>query len=216
MDWILHTIQDPKDYYMAASPYVNGVGVDFDNSTTTTIFQCKWQYYNFTPSLPPSLPYLPYSNDTSVAINLSFSIKSLNSKSHPTSVPINVSTILVSTVSINTFSCTRNSTCEGPNGTSLATSMNNISFDNPPINILEAYYYRIPGVFGRGFLSFPPLEFNYTADYLPLELEIPKKVTQVKVLKYNSSVEMVLQGTNLVAGIDHPLHLHGYNFYVVG
>ncbi|CAI9763918.1 unnamed protein product [Fraxinus pennsylvanica] len=27
---------------------------------------------------------------------------------------------------------------------------------------------------------------------------------------------MILQGTNLVAGIDHPMHLHGYSFYVVG
>ena len=29
-------------------------------------------------------------------------------------------------------------------------------------------------------------------------------------------VEIVFQGTNLVAGTDHPMHLHGYSFYVVG
>ncbi|KAI8016754.1 Laccase-14 [Camellia lanceoleosa] len=49
-----------------------------------------------------------------------------------------------------------------------------------------------------------------------MELEIPKKTRQVKILKYNSTVEVVFQGTNLVAGIDHPIHLHGHSFYVVG
>ncbi|KAL2467973.1 Laccase-14 [Forsythia ovata] len=198
MDCILHANQEPNHYYMAARAYVSGVGVDFDNTTTTAILQYKGHNFNY-------------------RINFSFSVKSLNSKYHPASVPLDVSTRLVSTVSINTFPCTRrNSTCEGPNGTRLAASMNNISFVNPSIDILETYYYRISGVYGRGFPSFPPLEFNYTADFLPLELEIPKKGTQVKVLKYNSSVEMVLQGTNLVAGIDHPMHLHGFSFYVVG
>lgn len=35
-------------------------------------------------------------------------------------------------------------------------------------------------------------------------------------MEFNSTVELVFQGTNLVAGIDHPMHLHGYSFYVVG
>ena len=41
--------------------------------------------------------------------------------------------------------------------------------------------------------------------------------TKVKVLNYNESVEIIVQGTNLQGqGEDHPLHLHGYTFYVVG
>lgn len=36
------------------------------------------------------------------------------------------------------------------------------------------------------------------------------------MLEYNSTVELVYQGTNLVEGENHPLHLHGYSFYVVG
>lgn len=38
----------------------------------------------------------------------------------------------------------------------------------------------------------------------------------MKVLEYNSTVELVLQGTNLAAGTNHPMHIHGYSFYVVG
>lgn len=36
------------------------------------------------------------------------------------------------------------------------------------------------------------------------------------MLEYSSTVEIVFQGTNLVAGSDHPVHLHGFSFYVVG
>ena len=39
----------------------------------------------------------------------------------------------------------------------------------------------------------------------------------MKVLNYNEEVEIVFQGTNLLDGSAiHPMHLHGYGFYVVG
>ena len=128
-----------------------------------------------------------------------------------------MSTKIVSTISINTFPCPENRSCEGPNGTRLAASMNNISFVQPLlVDVLEAYYYHVNGVLKNDFPKFPPLLFDFTADYLPLELEIPKRGTKAKVLHYGSTVEIVFQGTNLVAGIDHPMHLHGYSFFVVG
>ncbi|RVX06984.1 Laccase-14 [Vitis vinifera] len=40
--------------------------------------------------------------------------------------------------------------------------------------------------------------------------------TEVRVLEYNSTVEIVFQGSNVVAGTYHPMHLHGHSFYVVG
>uniref|UniRef100_A0A2N9J4G6 Laccase n=1 Tax=Fagus sylvatica TaxID=28930 RepID=A0A2N9J4G6_FAGSY len=104
----------------------------------------------------------------------------------------------------------------GPNGSRLATSVNNISFVNPSIDILQAYYYHVNGVFGTRFPDFPPLLFNFTAEDLPLYLETPKHGTKVKILDYNTNVELVFQGTSLVGGNDHPMHLHGFSFYVVG
>ncbi|PIM97572.1 Multicopper oxidase [Handroanthus impetiginosus] len=191
----------PKQYYIAARPYVSGPEANFDNTTTTAILQ-----YNGIHISHSSLdfPYLPNYNDTSAAVNFCFSLKSLNSQSHPIQVPLEINIRIISTVSINTFPCPPNQTCDGPNGTRLASSMNNISFVNPQIDILEAYFYQIPAVFGEHFPSFPPLVFNYTADVIPLELQ------------YNTNVEIVLQGTNIGSGIDHPMHLHGYSFYVVG
>nr|GEV37111.1 laccase-15-like [Tanacetum cinerariifolium] len=104
----------------------------------------------------------------------------------------------------------------GPNGTSLAASMNNMSFESPRIDILEAYYNHINGVYGTQFPSEPPLYYNFTSTDLPLFLLTPKRATEVRMLEYNSTVEMVFQGTELVSALDHPMHLHGFNFYVVG
>ncbi|OIT30362.1 laccase-14 [Nicotiana attenuata] len=217
-DCILEANQKPGRYYMAARAYSSGVNVNFDNTTTTAIVEYKGNYDEYSP--PPPLPYLPCYNDTLAAVDFSASLRSLASKDHPVSVPIEVKDRLISTVSVNAYPCpinSTNSTCQGPNGTRLAASMNNISFVNPSIDILEAYYYHIKGVlFGDKFPKFPPYVFNYTADVLPLKLEIPKSGTHVVMLKYNTTVELVFQGTNLVAGIDHPMHLHGFNFYTVG
>uniref|UniRef100_A0ACD5WIJ2 Uncharacterized protein n=1 Tax=Avena sativa TaxID=4498 RepID=A0ACD5WIJ2_AVESA len=38
----------------------------------------------------------------------------------------------------------------------------------------------------------------------------------VKVLAYGTAVEVVLQGTTILGGDSHPIHLHGFSFYVVG
>ncbi|XP_073284735.1 laccase-15-like [Primulina huaijiensis] len=215
MDCLLRADQREHDrYYMAARPYVNGVGVSFDNTTTTGIIRYRGRHGPSTTM--PFLPYLPYYNDTSAAVNFTYSLRSLNSESHPALVPLNITKRLISTISVNAFPCSPNQTCAGPNGTRLGASMNNVSFVSPWFDILEAYYYGIRGVFGKRFPSHPPFVFNYTADFLPLELEIAKRGTQAKVLEYKSLVELVLQGTNLVAGIDHPMHLHGFSFYVVG
>jgi laccase len=86
----------------------------------------------------------------------------------------------------------------------------------PRTAILQAYYQRIRGVYGTDFPSNPPFVFNYTQEFVPRDLWRPENGTDVYVLDYNSTVEIVFQGTSMVGGIDHPMHLHGYSFYVVG
>ncbi|KAA8537992.1 hypothetical protein F0562_027428 [Nyssa sinensis] len=214
MDVLLQGNQPPDHYYMAAKAYVSTVGVPYDNTSTTAIVQYKGKY---TPSSPPPLPHLPPYNDTNASATFTGSLRSLASIDHPSTVPLNMTTKLIFTVSVNTVPCANNNSCAGPNGTRLAASVNNISFYAPSnIDIREAYYKHINGVYGDKFPNIPPLIFNFTADYLPLVLEIPQRGTEVKVLEYNSAVELVLQGTNFVEGADHPMHLHGYSFYVVG
>ncbi|EPS57572.1 hypothetical protein M569_17245, partial [Genlisea aurea] len=215
LDCLLHADQSPASYYMATAPYVSGNRVGFDNTTATGIID----YSEEKPSSPAGLPLFPAYNDTAAATNFSYSLRSLNSPEHPITVPQRIRKRIVSTISINLQPCDRidpNRTCQAPNATRFAASMNNVSFSNPRIDILEAYFYRVPGVFKSNFPDAPPFPFDYTADVLPLDLEAASNRTAVKYVKYNASLEVVLQGTNLVAGIDHPMHLHGYSFYVVG
>ncbi|VAI76882.1 unnamed protein product [Triticum turgidum subsp. durum] len=62
----------------------------------------------------------------------------------------------------------------------------------------------------------PLSPFNFTADDLPPELALTARGTRVKVLEYGAVLEVVLQGTTILGGDSHPMHLHGFSFYMVG
>lgn len=217
IDFLLEANQSPYfQYYIATKAYnTDPSSSSSDNTTATAIIQYQ-PTSNSVPIFPNNL--LPnYYNSSTVLTNFTSSLRSLASQRHPVNVPLKVNTHLFFTVSLNTFPCTnKNSTCDGPDGRRLAASVNNISFASRDISVLEAYYYNIKGIYGDKFPSYPPMYFNFTGDDLPVELQMANRNTTVKVLEYNSTVELVLQGTNLVAGTEHPMHLHGHNFYVVG
>ncbi|WRX30223.1 Multicopper oxidase [Theobroma cacao] len=195
LDALLYANQKLDRYYMAAKAHSSNIHIPFDNTTTTVIVQYRGQY---NPTLFPFLPSLPFYNDTN----------SLTDRNHPIDVPLDIKTQIIIIVFVNTLPCPVNNSCAGSNGTSFDASMNNISFIDPSILANEVY--------GDHFPSMPPFIFNFTAKYLPLNLDIPKRATEVMFLDYNSIKEIVLQGTNLISRIDHPFHLHGYNFYIVG
>ncbi|KAK1406802.1 hypothetical protein QVD17_38410 [Tagetes erecta] len=196
-------------YYMAARAYSSATNIAFDNTTTTAILQYADHPVTTTSPLVPSLPCY---NDTTAAFDFVGRLRSLD----PVLFSLNTfDTQIYSTVSLNTLPC-QNRSCAGPNGTRLAASMNNISFVSPQSDILEAYYDHIKGVFGTRFPRVPPLFYNFTGSNLPLILRTPKRATEVRVIEYGSIVEVVFQGTALVVGLDHPMHLHGFNFYILG
>lgn len=214
MDLLLKANQSPRSlYYMAARAFSYQTVTSFDNTTTTAIIQYKSHYTNW--STNPLLPILPFYNDTEAASKFTSSIRSLASMHWPINVPKRFDQRMVITVSVNELECQRGS-CEGPNGTRLSASLNNISFANPSVSILEAYYKGINGVFGTNFPSRPLYYFNFTAEYQPPKLLKPRLGTVVRILEYGATVEMVFQGTSLVRAESHPMHLHGYSFYVVG
>ncbi|CAI9116404.1 OLC1v1017542C1 [Oldenlandia corymbosa var. corymbosa] len=210
-DVLLEANQKPDHYYMAAKAYNSAPRVKVDNTTTTGIIEYKGNCY--TPSSPPIFPNLPLINDTNASTSFFASLRSLAEK---VDVPIHIDTKLFFTISINALPCEANNTCTGPGGQRFSASVSNISFVLPQIDILEAYYCCIRGVYNDQFPSFPPLRFNYTGTNLSSTLLLPTRATKVRVLEYNSNVEIVFQGTNLVTEFDHPMHLHGHSFYVVG
>ncbi|CAI9763919.1 unnamed protein product [Fraxinus pennsylvanica] len=210
IDFLLKANQKPSHYYMAAHVY--RTAADYDNTTTTAIIEYKGNYTS--PSLP-LFPSLPMINDTNASVSFTGRLRSLGNKDYPVDVPKNVTNMYFFTFSINAVPCFNNS-CDGPLNQRLLASVNNITFVQPSIAILQAYYRRIRNVFGDDFPSDPPFTYNYTADNVPQALWTPRNGTEVRVLEYNSTVEIVFQGTNTVGGIDHPIHLHGQSYYVVG
>ncbi|GAA0171152.1 oxidase [Lithospermum erythrorhizon] len=212
MDFLLFANQNPDHYCMASKPYQSLLQIQFDNTTTTAVVEYVG---NYTASSPPLIPRLPVVNDTMAVFNYTSSLRSLASKDHPVDVPKNVTKNLFFTLAINSLPCP-DSSCDGPNGSRFAASVSNLSWVEPQISILQAYYNNIAGVYNASFPRFPELFFNFTSQFVPIEFQLPRQTTEVKVLEYNSSVELILQGTNVVGGIDHPMHLHGHSFYVVG
>jgi laccase len=96
-----------------------------------------------------------------------------------------------------------------------AGSMNNASFVLPAtISLLEAHFRNVTGVYTRDFPDRPLLEFNYSRPPRNMDVTTTKS-TKVKTVRYNATVEMVLQNTALVARESHPMHLHGHNFFVL-
>jgi len=211
MDVLVKATQPSGTYFMAARSYSSAFGAGFDNTTTTAIFQ----YYPSHHS-KPILPILPPHNATAAATEFTKKLRSLGAKSNPIGLPLQIDTHLMFTISVNLLNCTKGTLCTGPLGKRFAASMNNISFVTPTIDLLRAYYFGIKGALEEDFPRNPPFRFNYTGENLPANLLTPEFGTKVLVLEYGARVEVVLQGTSILASDNHPIHLHGYSFYVVG
>ncbi|RVW33764.1 Laccase-17 [Vitis vinifera] len=211
----------PKaNFFMYARPYATGQGT-FDNSTVAGILEYElsnFSHFNSTSTknLPFFKPALPPFNDTSFASNFSRKIRSLASAQFPAKVPQKVERRFFFTVGLGTNPCPRNQTCQGPNNrTKFSASINNVSFVLPTTAILQAYFFgQSNGVYTTDFPNNPITPFNYTGN--PLNNTMVSNGTKAVVLPYNTSVELVMQDTSILGAESHPLHLHGFNFFVVG
>jgi laccase len=203
-------------FLMAARPYATGLGT-FDNSTVAGIleYELPSNYYSSTKKFPLFKPTLPALNDTSFAANYTSKLRSLATAQFPANVPQSVDKRFFFTVGLGTNPCPKNQTCQGPNGTKFAASINNISFPLPATALLQAHFYgQSNGVYTADFPSNPQNPFNYTGT--PPNNTRVSNGTKVITLPFGASVELVLQDTSILGAESHPLHLHGFNFFVVG
>ncbi|XP_030506013.2 laccase-17 isoform X1 [Cannabis sativa] len=200
-------------FLMLARPYVTGQGT-FDNSTVAGILEYETPLpMNKLQLLKPILPAL---NDTSFATKFSNKLRSLANSQFPANVPQKVDKHFFFTVGLGTSPCNSNKTCQGPNGTMFAASINNVSFVLPNNSaLLQAHFSgQSKGVYSPYFPSSPIIPFNYTGN--PPNNTMVGNGTKLVVLPFNTSVEVVLQDTSILGAESHPLHLHGFNFFVVG
>jgi laccase len=76
---------------------------------------------------------------------------------------------------------------------------------------------NISGIYTTDFSDEPPYYFNFTSDDTEDDSGVTKQGTKVKVLNYHEAIEILFQDTNLLGGgANHPMHFHGYSFFVVG
>ncbi|KAL4291033.1 hypothetical protein GQ457_14G026400 [Hibiscus cannabinus] len=216
-DVLIKGDQPPARYYMAARAYQSARNAAFDNTTTTAILEYKSAPCPAKKGInapKPIMPPLPAYNDTNTVTAFSQSFRSLRKAEVPTEIDEN----LFFTVGLGLNNCPPNfpsSRCQGPNGTRFTASMNNVSFVFPQtISLLQAHQQGIPGVFTTDFPGTPPLQFDYTGN-VSRSLYQPVPGTKLYKLKYGSRVQIVLQGTSIVTPENHPIHLHGYDFYFV-
>lgn len=204
-------------FLMSARPYATGPGA-FDNTTTTGILEYEnpsvSNSKNKTKKLPLLKPSLPVFNDTTYATKFIKKIRSLATAKFPANVPKKIDRRFFFTVGLGLLPCSQNTTCQGPNNTKLAASVNNVSFVQPNIALLQAHFFnKSKGVYTTDFPANPPFKFNYTGTP---PSNMTTSGTKLVVLPFNTSVELVMQDTSIIGAESHPLHLHGFNFFVVG
>ncbi|XP_057769783.1 laccase-14-like [Salvia miltiorrhiza] len=208
MDFLLEANQPPSRYYMAGVVHASGA----DYVPTTGILNYLGNYTP--PSSSPVLPSFPDFSGSWASTHFSRRLRSLANDNYRIQVPKNITRSLFFVLSINLWPCLTNSCVQSER---LLASINNVSMLMPQTgNILEAYYKGVRGVFTPDFPAQPERIFDFTQGDFPQSESHPRFGTAVYVLEYNAEVEIVLQGTNLGEGIDHPIHLHGHTVYVVG
>ncbi|KAI4387960.1 hypothetical protein MLD38_000342 [Melastoma candidum] len=214
MDVLLTANQPLGRYYMVLSPYFGGKADDFDQSRASAIVQYNGNYTS--PSKPVYPSYLPGFYDIGPATYFITNLRSLVTPEHPVDIPLEVSHRMYVTVALSLLPYP-NQSCAGPGGYRLTSALNNISFANPSLDVLEAYYRNICEYYTTEFPDRPPDVYNFTSETLETDnVTISGQRTKVRVLNYNESMEIVFQGTNnLNSGETHPMHLHRTRFYII-
>ncbi|XP_076954492.1 laccase-6-like [Bidens hawaiensis] len=206
--------QKKRRYSMAMGPYMSAQGAPFQNITSIAYFQYVGAIQN-SVALPASL--LPMFNDNLAVKTVMDGLRSLKVGN----VPKEIDTNLFFTIGLNINKCAKKTpkqNCQAVNGGVMAASMNNNSFVKPSTAILQAYYNHANGHFTEDFPGLPLKFYDFVngAPNSPPNNTGSTYGTRVKVLEYGSRVQLILQDTGTVATENHPVHLHGYSFYVVG
>ncbi|KAK6158919.1 hypothetical protein DH2020_006233 [Rehmannia glutinosa] len=188
---VLVTANQPiARYSMAMGPYMSAQNVPFQNITSIAYFQ----YLGATPNSLSLAAALPSFNDNLAVKTVMDGLKGLNTSLN---VPKEIDKNLFVTIGLNVQKCSRktqNKTAKG---------------------------LMVGGINGYFTKDFPgaPLKFYDFVNGAPNNA--PKNTnsmngTRVFVLEYGTRVHLILQDTATVSTENHPIHLHGYSFYVVG
>lgn len=213
---VLVTADQPVGRYsMSMGPYMSAKNIPFQKLNAVSYFS----YRGFIPNRNSFFAKLPIFNDNQKSLSFMNGLKSLADKQNPINVPMIINRNLFFTVGLNILRCkSKPQNCKAPNGGVFAASINNITFVRPAVSILQAYYNNISGYYTTDFPNKPSkiLDFVNSA---PNNLGVDTQSTfgtKVTVLDYGSNVQLIMQNTGTAGTDNHPIHLHGFSFYLVG
>ncbi|KAL6616382.1 hypothetical protein ACP70R_038652 [Stipagrostis hirtigluma subsp. patula] len=201
VDALVTTSAAPGSYYLAVQAYDTlspSTMAASDATTASAILR-----YNGTPaSATPAMPTMPASSDSATANAFYFGLRGLAAPGAP-AVPSKVDVSMTVELGLGQMPCDPSQTrC---NGSAASAAMNGVSFRLPAqSSLLGAQVTGTPGVYTADFPDGPPPSGTAMA-----------VGTKVRKLKYNSVVEIVLQNPTAVPTENHPIHLHGFNFFVL-
>eukprot|EP00249_Psilotum_nudum_P025219 c29483_g1_i1 orf=338-2059(-) len=210
-DVLLTASHSIKKYYMGVGPYTPA-NIPFNNVPALAILNYEGSSSPFTTIAMLSLPR---ANDSMTLLKFTGKLRTLPTPDSIINVPQTIDRNLFFTVGLNQEACGKGQICKAPNHTRFSASMNNITFQRPSLAILQSYYYSSNRSYSPDFPDNPPHAFDYTGT-TQLHAAQSSIGTRVSVLSFNSKVQLVLQDTSLTSVENHPIHLHGYSFYVVG
>jgi laccase len=173
------------------------------------------RYKNASPSQgTPYSPEVPSATDSVLANAFRSSLFGLTNYT----LPEKMDRDLVFAVGVATIVCKPDENCAFFKGKKLGGAINNVTFDNPTnSSILESFFYHTKGVYNTDFPPVPPAIVNFTSTSVVASYSLTShRGTNTLKLKYNETVQLVLQDLDSLSLEDHPFHLHGHNFYVVG
>ncbi|XP_062190560.1 laccase-14-like [Phragmites australis] len=219
VDALMRADAEPGRYYMAAQVYQSVANATYSATTRAVVTYDGLQQYEDSPAAEaPATPRMPALNDSATAQSFYGSLTGLLQDGKPT-VPLHVDTRMLVTFGLGVTPCAPAQTLCNRTLGSVAASMNNVSFQFPTtMSLLEAHMRGAPeGVYTRDFPDRPPVMFDFTSSAASTNRAVmfTTKGTKVKTLRYNATVEVVLQNTAILGAENHPLHLHGFNFYVL-
>jgi len=202
VDALMDAAAAPGRYYMAARAFESATASTpppFDTTSATAVLRYKG-VPDYAPAAMPALP--PYA-DVVTAARFYWSLTGLVRPGDPV-VPKTVDHSLVVAFGLEQASCAPDQTrCQR---FSVLASMNRRSFRFPEkVSLLEALFRGVPNVYSEDFPGWPAPAAT-------------RKATSVRKVNYNDVVEVVLQNegySRALGTANHPIHLHGFNFFVL-
>ncbi|MBA0776099.1 hypothetical protein Gotri_011153, partial [Gossypium trilobum] len=244
-DVLIKADQRPARYYMAARAYESAQNVPFDNTTTTAILEYKSSKKGNVPKLiMPSLPayndtntvtafsrsfrsprkvQVPTEIDESLFFTVGLGLNNCPPNFRRSHCQGPNGTRLAASMNNASFMLPRSISLlqahqqgiPGLHKLPCCTFVSKLKYFLHLASLFCALcFLPLLLLIPNNFPGTPPVKFDYTGN-VSRTLFQPITGTKLYKLKFGSRLQVVLQGTSIIAPENHPIHLHGYDFYII-